>query len=118
MSIFRNTEMVKRSFAPGSRVKGIWKEGEPTDTKFWGTAQPATGKAMELLPEGKRNTEAIEVYAPIEMQFTPADEDLKRSGDIIVLRGRMYEVQVAREFNSGLIPHWEIVAVKAGVESA
>jgi len=118
MSLFRNTKMVRRSFSPGTRVKGTWQEGAPADTEFWGTAQPASGKALELLPEGKRNTESIEVYAPIEVKFTPADEDLKRSGDIIVLRGRLYEVYVAKEFNSFLLPHWELVAVKVGVESA
>jgi len=116
MSLFRNTKMFRRSFEPGTREKGTWIEGKPKDTEFWGTAQPAGGKALELLPEGKRNTESIEVYAPIEVKFTPADEDLKRSGDIIVYKKRLYEVQVAKEFDSGLLPHWELVAVKVGVE--
>ena len=118
MSLFRNTKMVRRSFEPGTREKGEWKEGKPKDSTFWGTAQPASGKALELLPEGKRHNEAIEVFDPIEVQFTPADEDAKRSGDIIVYKKRLFEVQVAKEFDSGLLPHWELVAVKVGVESA
>jgi len=112
MSLFRNTKLVKRSFTSGERVKGSWVEGTAVDTTFEGTAQPASGKAMELLPEGKRSTEAIQVFAPIEIEFTPADDREQRSGDRIIWKGREYEVQVARQYDCGIIPHWELVAVR------
>jgi hypothetical protein len=108
--------LIKRSFNPGTRVKGSWVEGEPENTLFKGTAQPASGKVLELLPEGKRTTETILVFAPIELQFTAADPKNQRSGDIIIWEDRLYEVQVVKKWNARLLPHWELVAsrVKEG----
>jgi hypothetical protein len=104
--------LVKRSFAPGCREKGVWIEGEPSDTPFMGTAQPASGRVMELLDSGKRNTETISVFAPIELDFTTADPRLKRSGDIIIWEGRLYEVQVVRLYKAMLLSHGELVATR------
>jgi hypothetical protein len=112
MSLFRSMALIKRSFTPGHREKGTWIEGEPSNTPFMGTAQPASGRVMELLPEGKRNTETISVFAPIELDFTTADPRLKRSGDIIIWEGRLYEVQVVRPYKATLLPHWELVATR------
>jgi hypothetical protein len=98
------------SFTLGTRVKGRWTEGKPDETSFMGTAQPATGKILELLPEGKRSSETILVFAPITMEFTAADSEAQRSGDIIVWEGRRYEVQIVRKYASFLLSHWELVA--------
>lgn len=116
MSLFRNMDLVLRSFAPGSWEKGSFVKGEPVDTLFRGTAQPASGKVLELLPEGKRNSETITVFAPTTLNFTPADPAMQRSGDIIVYKRHEYEVQIARDFRAGILPHWEILAsrVKEG----
>jgi hypothetical protein len=68
-----------------------------------------------LLPEGKRNTDSISVYAPIALDFTPADPEQQRSGDLIIWEGRRYEIQVAGKYNSHPSPmmhHWELVAVR------
>ena len=112
MSLFKTTDLIKRSFAPGTSEKGRWIEGEPADTPFKGTAQPASGKVLELLTEGKWNSETITVFAPIELDFTTADPEARRSGDIIVWEGREYEVQAARKFDCCLIPHWELAATR------
>jgi hypothetical protein len=116
MSLLRNMSLIKRSFTPGSRVKGSWVEGKPIDTPFKGTAQPASGKVLELLPEGKRTTETILVFAPKELEFTAADSEAQRSGDIIIWEDRLYEVQVVKPWKVGMLPHWELVAsrVKEG----
>jgi hypothetical protein len=112
MSLFKNMALIQRSFIPGTRVKGTWVEGQQVDTNFKGTAQPASGRILELLPEGKRNTETISVFAPITLDFTTADPELQRSGDIIIWEGRQYEVQAARKWNAGLLPHWELAATR------
>ena len=115
MSLFRNMKLIKRT-CPGYWEKGQWKKGEPVDKDFMGTAQPASGRVMELLPEGKRNTETITVFAPANMQFTTADPEKQVSGDIIIWEGRCYEVLAAKPWKAGLIPHWELLAsrVKEG----
>jgi hypothetical protein len=112
MSVFKNMPLTKRSFTSGTRVKGTWVEGQPVDTNFKGTAQPASGRVIELLPEGKRNTETISVYAPIALDFITADPELKRSGDIIIWQGRQYEVLTARKWDAGILPHWELAATR------
>jgi hypothetical protein len=112
MSLFQSMELVKRSFSPGHRVKGSYIKGEAMDTAFWGTAQPASGKVMELLREGKRNTETISVFAPIDLDFTTADPLSQRSGDIIIWEGRQYEVQTASKWNCLLEPHWDLAATR------
>jgi len=111
MSLLMNMRLAKRS-TTGFYEKGQWKKGKPFDTEFWGSAQPASGKVMELLPEGKRNTETVSVFAPIKMDFTSADFDKKTSGDLIIYDDKYYEILIAKKWNVGLIPHWELVASK------
>ena len=84
MSLFQNVSLIKVSFTPGYREKGSWIEGERTETPFKGSWQPASGKALELLPEGKRNREVYKVYAPISFNFTAADQHEGVSGDRVV----------------------------------
>ena len=103
MSLFKNMPLAKRSYS-GFYEKGQWKKGELADTNFMGTVQPASGRVMELLPEGKRGSETITVYAPINLEFT--------IGDIIVWEGSQYEVLVASPYKAGLLPHWELAASK------
>ena len=114
MSLLRNMPLIKRSY-PGKYVNGSWKKGEPVNTPFEGTAQPAPGKAMELLPEGKRSRETILVFAPTDMAFTSADSEKQVTGDIIVWNGTEYEIQALRPWKIGLFPkldHWELIATK------
>jgi len=113
MSVFRTMDLVQKTREPGVYVKGQWKEGAAKDIPFKGTAQPASGKVMELLPEGKRNSETITVFAPANLKFIPAEPELQQSGDIIVWEGRNYEVLIVRPWKCGIIPHWELVAVRA-----
>ena len=112
MSVFRTMALIQKTFEPGQWVKGQWVEGSVKEIPFKGTAQPASGKAMEMLPEGKRNNEAITVYAPAGMKFTTADPRTQRSGDIIIWEENEYEVQVVRPWKCGLIPHWELLATR------
>lgn len=110
--------LIKRSFGPGHQVKGDWVEGPATDTPFQGTAQPASGQVIQMLPEGKRNIEAILVFAPIELEFTTAEPRLQRSADIIIWQGREYEVQTVRKWDAGIYPHWELAATRKQEGSA
>jgi hypothetical protein len=93
-------------------VKGTWVEGAPIETVFYGTVRPANGQALQLLPEGKRNSEAISVYAPIGLEFTAADPRIERSGDRIVWEEKVFEVEVLGKWKNGLLPHWEIICVR------
>jgi hypothetical protein len=112
MSLFKSVKMNQKTFAPGQYVKGRWVEGPPIEMEFWGTCQPANGQTLQLLPEGKRNSEVVKVFAPITMQFTAASPEEQRSGDRIIWQGKEFEVQVAAKWDNGLLPHWEIVCTR------
>jgi hypothetical protein len=115
MSLYKSVQMTQRSFGPGRREKGIWIPGEPEDTPFRGTVNNSPGKVLELLPEGKRSADSISVFAPIDLNFTPADSEQQRVGDLIIWEGREYEIQIARKCNSHpakMMHHWELAATK------
>jgi hypothetical protein len=112
MSFFRSVDLVKVSYAPGDWVKGSWVEGKPARTDFKGSWQAASGQALQVLPDGKRNREAYKVFAPIELDFTAADEERKVSGDRIIWEGKEYEVSAAAKWNNGLISHWELICTR------
>jgi len=112
MSLFRSVSLVKISHAPGDWVLGDWVEGEKTETPFLGSWQAASGKTLELLPEGKRSREAYKVYAPIELEFTVADEVSQTSGDSIIWENKEYEVSFATKWNNGLLSHWELICTR------
>jgi hypothetical protein len=112
MSIFQNVSLIKVSFTHGHREKGSWVEGDRTETPFKGSWQPASGKTLELLPEGKRSREVYKAFAPISLNFTAADAHEGLSGDRVIWEGKEYEVTVAAKWNNGLLPHWELLCTR------
>ena len=112
MSLFNIHSFIQITHSPGRREKGKWVEGEKVPVPFGGTAQPASGKAMEILPDGKRNRETITVCTADDLHFTAAEPTLERSGDLIVWEGQEYEVQNAKAWKGGLLPHWELLCTR------
>jgi hypothetical protein len=115
MSLFKTVMLTQITFGAGSRVKGVWVPGAAEPHPFRGTVRPTPGKVLELLPEGKRNTDSVSVFAPISLDFTTSDPERQRNGDLIVWEGREYEVQIARKCNSHparILHHWELVATR------
>jgi hypothetical protein len=112
MSLFQSVSLIRRRKTGGCYVKGQWTAGIPGDTAFKGTWQPASGKTLELLPEGKRSREVFKCFAPFEMNFTSADAHGEAEADSVVLEGKEYEVTTAAQWNNGLIPHWELLCTR------
>jgi len=118
MSLFPSADLIQVTHAPGDWVDGRWKEGEKKENAFQSSWQPASGKALEVLPEGKRSREAYKAYPPIEMEFTAADEEKRISGDVVVKDGKEFEVSFVAKWDNGLLPHWEIICTKAPPKEA
>ena len=112
MSLFATVSLIRRRKVGGGYVKGQWVPGEPGDTPFKGTWQPASGKMLELLPAGKRSREAFKCFAPIGLDFTSADEHGEAEADSIMWEGKEYEVTTAAKWNNGYIPHWELLCTR------
>lgn len=112
MSLFKKVSLIRRRKAGGCRVKGQWVPGEPSDTDFKGSWQPASGKTLELLPAGKRNREVYKCFAPISLDFTSADDHGEAEADLIVWEGKEYEVTTAAKWDNGNLPHWELLCTR------
>ena len=112
MSLIRSHALIQRRKIGGRYDLGQWVPGEPSDTGFKGSWQPASGKTLELLPSGKRNREVYKCFAPIELDFTSADDHGEGKADLIVWEGKEYEVTTAAKWDNGLIPHWELLCTR------
>jgi len=112
MSLFKSVDLIRRRKAGGGYVKGRWVAGEPGDTAFKGTWQPASGKILELLPEGKRSREVYKCFAPIALDFTSADAHGEDEADSVIWKDKEYEVTTAALWDNGLIPHWELLCTR------
>lgn len=119
MSLFRTVKLTKLSPGnSGKYIKGRWEAGKYIPTIFMGSWQPAPGKVLELLPEGRRNRETFICYAPINISFTAADPETLESADFIYLDKKLYEVTLATMWKNNLISHWELTCTrkKEGLE--
>ena len=113
MSLLRTVKLIKiSSSSNGQYVRGRWVESKNETEVFRGTWQPARGRVMELLPEGKRNRETFICYAPISMEFTSADPESGKSGDLILWEDKLYEVVLSSKWRNMIINHWELVCVR------
>jgi hypothetical protein len=112
MSLFKSVPIIRRRKIGGGYVRGRWVPGEPDNMDFRGTWQPASGKTLELLPEGKRSREVFKCFASLSLDFTSADAHGDAEADLIIWQGKEYEVTTAAQWNNGLIPHWELLCTR------
>jgi len=112
MSLFKSVSLVLRKKVGGSYVKGQWVPGVPGDSSFSSSWQPARGKVLELLPEGKRSREVYRCFAPIEFEISSADDYGEQEADQVIWEGKEYEVTTAGKWNNGLIPHWDLLCTR------
>jgi hypothetical protein len=82
------------------------------DLPFKGTWQAASGRALELLPEGKRAGEVYKAFVPRGIDIITSDPVTGRQADKIVWMGKEYEVSHVADWNNGLIPHWEVLCTR------
>lgn len=115
MSSFRKPFTVKRK-TPGSFVDGFWVEGAESEIIIKASQQPATASEQETLPEGRRKGEIFKYYTNVELYAAiQADEETEaKSADIIVTDRGSYEVIDCRLYQSGVINHYKVFAVKVG----
>jgi hypothetical protein len=111
MSLFKSVSLTRRRKTGGGYVRGRWVPGESGDKDFRGTWQPASGKTLELLPEGKRSREVYKCFAD-GLDFTSADAHGEAEADSIIWQGKEYEVTTAALWDNGLIPHWELLCTR------
>lgn len=63
-----------------------------------------------LLPEGRRTREAVKVYT--EMKLRTTDEANSLPADILVWRGKQYEIMSVEDWTQTDLPHYLAIATK------
>lgn len=92
---FSSMRTFRRDAVSGEFVDGIW-EPAPTETfDEMASVQPLTGADYRLLPEGMRNTEAVNIYCSTHLKGT----ENKRNGDMLVgYKGSDWQVLTSQYF--------------------
>ena len=95
----------------GSHVDGRWVEGALELLSAQVSAQPLRASEVNMLPEGRRNTETIKFYT--ETKFKTSDEKNGINSDIIIYDGKKFEVMMVENWSIGTdIPYYKAIGAK------
>ena len=95
----------------GEYVNGRYVPGEKRIVFNMASVQPLSGSEIQMLPEGRRNMEAINIFT--ELRMFVSDEKNNRKASLIEYDGKNYEVHKVDNWAIGTdIPHYEIIAIK------
>ncbi len=96
----------------GSRVNGRWVNNTPSVRNITGSVQPVSGKDTQFLPENRRDVGVVKVYSNEKLNVST--QGGSSSGDIVVWRGKKWEVFQELDFANGLINHFKYLAGYVG----
>ena len=91
---------------PGSVTGGRYIPGPQVPILVRGSVQPTKGEDLKLLPEGRREEATVSVYT----------RDDIRNGDLLTIRGDVYEVLNVQVWDNNILPHRQALAVKMQTE--
>ena len=92
----------------GSRVNGRWTTSEETSMNVTGSVQPVSGKDTQFLPEGRRDVGTVKVYCNERLNVSV--EGSENSGDVVIWRGKKWEVFQELDFANDIINHYKYLA--------
>lgn len=105
--IARQNITLKR-VAPGSYdVNGVWVEGAVTSSTIAASVQPASGKELDRLPEGRMYKEAFTLYTSTALN---ADED--NNADQVTIFGKDFTIVNVEVWRNGILPHYKALAIR------
>ena len=100
--------VIKRT---GNRTKGRWSE-TTAPSNITGSVQPVSGKDTQFLPENRRDVGVVKIYCNEKLNVST--EGGENPGDIVVWRGKKWEVFQELDFANGLINHYKYLAGYVG----
>lgn len=95
---------------PGGYVSGLFTSGVRALSTVLASIQPVTGEDMITAPEGRRIQDMVKIYTATPL--TQAVEATGQQPDIVVWQGYGYEVTSIDVWQSGVIPHYKIIATR------
>ena len=113
MSSFRKPITVTRTGQGDYNDEGVWVEGIPAELSVRMSVQPLRLEEMDALPEGRRSSKAVKIYA--ESQLLPADQGARQNADQVTWQGKQWEIVGCDPYLMGVIPHFKALAVEVKV---
>lgn len=92
----------------GEYVDGIWQSTGDENLEVKGSVQPLTGREIQRIPEGRRNTERKKIYTGDLLQ--PGESDTLKNADEITIDGDIFQVETVEPWNG----HYKAMLVWKG----
>ena len=89
---------------------GIWYPGDTSTFTIRASVQPLRPDEIELLPDGRRMSEAFRIYTATPLRL--AVEGSNENADKVEIYGNMYEVFSQETWQNKLIDHYKIIVLK------
>ncbi|RMF88622.1 MAG: hypothetical protein D6741_18920 [Planctomycetota bacterium] len=80
------------------------------------SVQPANGEELDRLEFGQKATECLELYTESLVDLRTADDVGLKRADVLLWRGREFEIVRASRFEMDSLPHVEALAVRFDAE--
>jgi hypothetical protein len=85
-----------KRFPAGTYINGRWNTQTPADVTIKAHIQPLSGKEKQEVPEGRRENNAIRIYA--QNLIKGVDVENKTQPDQVVYESKNYEVYNAKNW--------------------
>lgn len=109
---FRKPIIVKRVVSSGGYFNGNYIPGGTPALlpNVTASVQPATGKVLESLPEGRRDSESYVLFTDTELKTVETSET--KNPDIVVINNTDFEVVKVKPYQSKVLSHYQVVISK------
>jgi len=107
---FRQAVTIKRVDAAPVATDGIYAPAATSNFTIKASIQPLKPNEMQLLEEGRRDSEAFRLYT--DTQLLTAKTSTKKNADIAVFYGNEYEVLSCATWQNNVINHYKAIVVK------
>lgn len=112
MSGFRQSHTLHR-LSTGGYVDGVWVESGETDIPITASIQPATGKDLLNLEQGRRNGAVYAVYTDTAIQ-TAEQGASPTKADQLTIGGIRFEAVHVKPWQNNVINHYRALFARIG----
>jgi len=111
-SSFRKS-LVGTRFVAGTFPKGEYVEGGTSVINFKASVQPLKPNEMQLLPEGRRESEAFRLYTDFQLKTVRTESGSELNADNVTIDGENFEVLSVAKWKNNVLNHFKAVVALA-----
>ena len=97
----------------GAYVSGVWTDTKGDVFTFKGSIQPYSQRDYSSNPNGRKDVGMVKIYTNQELVISVEGSD--KNGDIIIWKGKLWEVISVDDYSSTIINHKRYHAQYKGV---